>query len=81
MYRRQFYYSNKMNKMSIIELLNEFIEKDIYHKREMVILLLLDDTNFETLIDEFIDASSFDSKEKSGHNEKINIKIMSLFDP
>ena len=71
--------SVKMNRMSIVELLNEFVEKDLYHKRDIVILLLLDDTNLESMIDDFlIDKNISEPKENSESDDKITIKIIDV---
>jgi len=48
----QYILLKKYDKLSIYELLNKFIEINIYEKREMIILLLLDEYLFDTILED-----------------------------
>ena len=41
--------SNKISKLSILNLLEKFTQNNIYSKRDMIILLLIDDNNLDTI--------------------------------
>jgi hypothetical protein len=49
-----YFLSKKINKLSVIDLLNEFIKSNIYEKRDYIIILLFNDSIEDKLFDEFI---------------------------
>ena len=73
--RQMYLYSNKLSKMSIIDLLSEFAENDIYVKRDIIILLLLDDNKLNNDIEnDIINENNIDQ------NDDINKNKLNDFD-
>ena len=65
--------SNRIEKISVIDLLNEFVEKNIYHKRNMIIVLLLNDQSLDILIDNL-----FDKEQDKFNSDEPFVKIFKI---
>jgi ATP-dependent Lon protease len=65
--------SNKISKYSVLELLDNISNKDLYHKRNIIILLLIDDNNLD------IDVENMFENENVDNNEKSIIKYKNIF--
>ena len=63
----------KISKLSIIELLNDFTDKDLYYKRIMIILLLLDDISLDSIVDNFLNDNINETKDSFINNNELDI--------
>lgn len=66
--------SGKISKSSILELLEKFTKKDIYYKRELIILLLIDDTNLDAIVEDMLD-NVHEDNDKNNQIVKYNKKF------
>ena len=78
--KKMYSLSNKIDRMSVIDLLNDFMEKDLYQKRDIIVVLLLDENNLESIIDDLYDKELFENIEiPSDINiKKLDIKILDI---
>lgn len=78
--KKMFSLSNKIDRMSVIDLLNDFMEKDLYQKREIIVLLLLDENNLESIIDDLYDKEIFENSVNHDNEEKVENTQIVIFD-
>ena len=75
--KKMYSFSNKINRMSLIDILNDFVEKDLYQKRDVIIVLLLDENNLESIIDDLYDKELFENIVMPGEDDT-NIKKIDI---
>lgn len=69
--------SNKISRTSILDLLDQFTQKDIYAKRDIIIGLLIDDNNLDSVVEDmFKNDDNMEINEKSIIKYKKNFNIV-----
>ena len=64
--------SNKISKLSIVELLEQFTKNDIYSKRDKIILLLTDDNNLDAIVNDIFDNDNDNDNDNNNDNDNDN---------
>ena len=72
---------NTISRISIIDLLSKFTDKDIYSKRDYIILLLIDDNDIKPINEDFVEDeneinNSYVSNDSNNHNDVDGRKLL-----
>ena len=70
--------SNTISRSSILDLLEKFSTKDIYSKRDLIILLLIDDNDIDSIVEDMFENENNDYE--NNNNERSIIKYKKNFD-